>query len=115
MNQRRRHDVEDRSSAVRREDINVEPLRHGGEGPLRHGQDFDDGSVIASGQRDAWREAQLEIYNHSVLICDGRAATTLEAVDTTQDAVGWNTHILLQDKYGDAKRAQLSKLVRKYC
>ena len=75
---------------------------------------FNDGSSIAAAQREAWKEAQLEIYNHFVLTCDDRAATTLEAIDTTQDAVGWNTFLLLQSKYGDAKRAQLSKLVRKF-
>ena len=67
---------------------------------------FNDGSGIAVNQRDAWREAQLEIYNHFVLTCDDRAATTPEAAGTTQDAVGWNTFLLLQNKYGDAKRAQ---------
>ena len=40
---------------------------------------FNDGSGIASNQKDAWREAQLAIYNHFVLTCDDRAATTLEA------------------------------------
>ena len=28
---------------------------------------FNDGSGIAANQRDAWREAQLAIYNHFVL------------------------------------------------
>ena len=55
---------------------------------------FNDGSGVAANQKDAWREAQLAIYNHFVLTCDDRAATTLEAVDTTQDAVGWNTYLL---------------------
>ena len=75
---------------------------------------FNDGAGIAANQKDAWREAQLAIYNHFVLTCDDRAATTLQSVDATKDDRGLAAFKALQDKYGDAKRAQLSKLIKRF-
>ena len=38
----------------------------------------------------------------------------LESVDDSQDGAGWAAYVALRDKFGDAKRAQLSKQIKKF-
>ena len=81
---------------------------------LEIGEHLNDGSTVAADKRDEWRKAQKRIYSHFVMTCDDRAATVLESVDDEQDGAGWAAYLALRDKFGDARRAQLSKQIKKF-
>ena len=71
-----------------------------------------DGSGLQGDKLAAWKKGQQKIYAYLILTCDDRAATTLESVDPSNADMGWRAFNTLADKYGDTKRAQLSKLVK---
>ena len=75
---------------------------------------FNDGTTVADNRKAAWKKAQLKIFQLFILTCDDRAATVLESVDDSQDGAGWAAYVALRDKFGDAKRAQLSKQIKKF-
>ena len=65
----------------------------------------------------SWRSGRRlnrKFFAYLILTCDDRAATTLQSVDATKDDRGLAAFKALQDKYGDSKRAQLSKLIKKF-
>ena len=73
-----------------------------------------DGSGLSGGKLAAWKKGQQKIYAYLILTCDDCAATTLEPVDPSNADMGWRAFSTLADKYGDAKRAQLSLLVKRF-
>mgnify|MGYP000685133797 CR=1 FL=1 len=75
---------------------------------------FNDGTTVADNAKASWKKAQLKIFQLFILTCDDRAATVLESVDDSQDGAGWAAYVALRDKFSNAKRAQLSKQIKKF-
>ena len=75
---------------------------------------LNDGTAFSGDKLALWRKGQQKIFAYLILTCDDRAATTLQSVDATKDDRGLAAFKALQDKYGDAKRAQLSKSIKKF-
>ena len=64
--------------------------------------------------KDQWRKAQQKIFSHFVLTCDDRAATVLQSIDAEAKGAGWTAYQALANKFGDARRAQLSRTIKKF-